>query len=301
MIAMNRKIRLKVPATSANLGAGFDAMGIALTMYCYATFRAADGGLKIRGCPEEFQGEDNMAAQAFRAVEDYIGVGHRGLEIEIDSDIPVARGLGSSAVMLVAGAFAANELYGRPLGSDKLLEITTAIEGHPDNLAPAIYGGLCASIAEPGRLPVSAHYNVSDDLKFVALVPDFPVSTAEARKALPAEVPFRDAVFNVSRLSLLPRALETGDTRLIAASLDDRLHQPSRAKLITGYELIRARALDAGAAGVVISGSGPTILCVVQAHEAEGFVTRMSRVLSSLENNWTCYMLDCDRAGARVI
>lgn len=135
----------------------------------------------------------------------------------------------------------------------------------------------------------------------MALVPDFPVSTAEARKALPAEVPFRDAVFNISRLSLLPRALETGDTRLIAASLDDRLHQPSRAKLINGYELIRARALDAGAAGVVISGSGPTILCVVQANEAEGFITRMSRVLSALENNWVCYMLDCDREGARVI
>lgn len=298
---MNQKIRLKVPATSANLGAGFDTMGIALNMYCYANFRATDHGLRISGCPEEFRSEDNMAVQAFRAVENYIGVGHRGLEVEIDSDIPVARGLGSSAVMLVAGAFAANEIYGRPLSSAKLLEITTAIEGHPDNLAPAIYGGLCASVADLGKLPVSAHYEVSDKLKFVALVPDFPVSTAEARKALPTEVSFKDAVFNLARLSLLPKAFESGDSRLIAAALDDKLHQPSRSKLISGYDLIRTRALDAGADGVVISGSGPTILCVVQADEAEGFVTRMSRVLSALENNWNVYMLDCDRAGARVI
>lgn len=298
---MNSKIRLKVPATSANLGAGFDAMGVALTMYCYATFRATDGGLSISGCPEEYRNEDNMAAQAFRAVEDAIGVGHRGVEIEIDSDIPVARGLGSSAVMLVAGAFAANEIYGRPLDSAQLLEITNVIEGHPDNLAPAIYGGLCASVVESGRAPVSAHYGVSPDLRFVALVPDFPVSTAEARKALPTEVPFKDAVFNISRLSLLPKALETGDTALISAALDDKLHQPSRSKLIKGYELVRARALDAGAAGVVISGSGPTVLCVLRADEAEGFVTRMSRVLSALENNWVCHILDCDREGARAI
>ena len=138
---MSKKIRLKVPATSANLGAGFDTMGIALDLYCYATFKATDGGLRISGCPAEFRGEDNLAARAFRAVEDVIGAGHRGVEIEIDSDIPVARGLGSSAVMLAAGAFAANEIYARPLDSAKLLEITTAIEGHPDNLAPAIYRG----------------------------------------------------------------------------------------------------------------------------------------------------------------
>ena len=173
---MSKKSRLKVPATSANLGAGFDAMGIALDLYCYATFKATDGGLRISGCPAEFRGEDNLAARAFRAVEDVIGAGHRGVEIEIDSDIPVARGLGSSAVMLAAGAFAANEIYARPLDSAKLLEITTAIEGHPDNLAPAIYGGLCASVAENGKTPVSAHYPVSENLRFVALVPDFPVS-----------------------------------------------------------------------------------------------------------------------------
>lgn len=295
------KIRLKVPATSANLGAGFDAMGIALTTYCYATFRATSGGLKITGCPEEYRGEDNMAAQAFRAVEDRIGAPHSGVEIEIDSDIPVARGLGSSAVMLVAGAFAANEIYGRPLSQAQLLEVTTAIEGHPDNLAPAIYGGLCASIAEPGKLPVSAHYRVSDDLKFVALVPDFPVSTAEARKALPAQVSFKDAVFNISRLSLLPRAFETADMELIAASLDDRLHQPSRARLINGYEQVRARALQAGAAGVVISGSGPTVLCVMKADAAGEFAARMERALADMENHWECLVLDCDRAGARII
>lgn len=295
------KIRLKVPATSANLGAGFDAMGIALTMYCYATFRATPGELRITGCPEEFRGEDNLAAQAFRAVEDFLGETHRGVEIEIDSDIPVARGLGSSAVMLAAGAFAANELYERPLTSAQLLEITTGIEGHPDNLAPAFYGGLCASIAEAGKLPVSAHYQVSPDLKFVALVPDFPVSTALARKALPKEVTFKDAVFNIARLSLLPRALESGDTELIAAALDDRLHQPSRAKLIDGYAHIREQALECGAAGVVISGSGPTILCVLRENEAEAFEEKLTPILEKMEHNWVCHVLDCDRAGARAI
>lgn len=298
---MSGKIRLKVPATSANLGAGFDAMGIALTMYCYATFRLTEEGLVITGCPEEFRGPDNLAAQAFRAVEDELGMPHKGIEIEIDSDIPVTRGLGSSAALLVAGAFAANEIYGRPLTSEQLLMVTDTIEGHPDNLAPAIYGGLCGSIAEMGKLPVSAHYGVSPELKFVALVPDFQVSTAEARKALPTQVPFADAVFNVSRLSLLPRALESGDEALIGASLDDRLHQPSRAKLIDGYAEIRRLALESGAQGVVISGSGPTILCVLRERDAAGFVSRMRSILSKMEHNWEIYSLDCDREGARVI
>ncbi|MGI6239524.1 MAG: homoserine kinase [Christensenellales bacterium] len=298
---MNGKIRLKVPATSANLGAGFDAIGIALTMYCYATFRATQSGLKITGCPEEYRNADNLAAQAFRAVERYIGAGHRGIEIEIDSDIPVARGLGSSAVMLVAGAFAANEIYGRPLTKEQLLEVTNEFEGHPDNLAPAIYGGLCASVADPGKLPISAHYHVSEDLRFVALVPDYPISTNEARKALPTQIPFQDAVYNISRLSILPRALESGDTQLIAAALDDKLHQPSRAKLIGCYDLVRERALDSGAAGVVISGSGPAMLCVLKASEAEGFVTRMHRMLAALDHAWDVHILDCDPEGARTI
>lgn len=298
---MNKKVRLKVPATSANLGAGFDAMGIALTMYCYATFRASDNGVNITGCPEQYRNADNMAYQAYRAVEDKIGVGHRGVDIEIDSDIPVARGLGSSAVMLVAGAFAANEIYGRPFSRTQLLEITNPFEGHPDNLAPAIYGGLCASIVETDKPTVFAHYPVSDDIKFVALVPDFEVSTIEARKALPAQINFADAVFNISRLALLPRALETARPELITAALDDKLHQPSRAKLIPGYSHIRERALDAGALGAVISGSGPTILCVAPASDAEGFVNRMTRVLGNVDNNWVCHILECDREGARAI
>lgn len=297
----NGKIRLKVPATSANLGAGFDAMGIALTTYCYSTFRLSNGGLKITGCPEEYRGEDNLAAQAFRAVEDYLGKPHHGVEIEIDSDIPVARGLGSSAVMLVSGAFAANEIYDGVLSKEQLLEITTAIEGHPDNLAPAIYGGLCASIAEKGKLPVSAHYNVSDSLKFVVLIPDFPVSTAEARKALPSQVSFADAVFNISRLSLLPRAFESGEEGLIAACLDDRLHQPSRSRLIDGYDAVRALALESGASGVVISGSGPTILCVMPAERAAAFGKTMEDKLRGMGHRWTVQILDCDRDGARII
>ena len=142
---------------------------------------------------------------------------------------------------------------------------------------------------------------MSPDIKFAALVPDFPVSTVEARKALPKTVSFADAVFNISRLSLLPKALETGDGELISACLGDRLHQPSRMKLIDGFETVRSLALDAGAYGVVISGSGPTLLCVLSADKADEFEERMDSELKALPHNWETHILNCDHSGARVI
>ena len=252
-------MKFRVPATTGNTGPGFDSVGLAFTLY--ARFEAEllpAGQLAISGCEAKYQNEENLAVQAFRAVEKRLGVRPAGLKLHIDTDVPISRGLGSSATLLAAGAFAANALHGAPLDKEMLLDVTTQMEGHPDNAAPALYGGLCASVVgEDGRV-LCVRYPVAPSVRFAALIPDFPLATAEARRVLPASIPRADAVFNISRTAILMRGMEMGDYVLLSAALDDRLHTPYRKALIHDFDFVRAQALEAGARALVISGAGPT-------------------------------------------
>ena len=169
-------VRIAVPATSANLGPGFDVLGLALSLHNVFEFDAQAEGLSITGCDPAYAGEDNLAVAAWRAVERRAGAKPSGIRLHIETNVPVARGLGSSATLLAAGALAANYFLGAPLGQDEILSILTELEGHPDNVAPALLGGLRGSMAVDGRV-LCAEYPVHPGFGFCALIPNFETST----------------------------------------------------------------------------------------------------------------------------
>lgn len=289
------RITVRVPATTANLGPGFDSFGCALTLYNVYTFELLEHGLEITGCPEEFCNRDNLSVRAYDRVMQSLGLSCGGLRMHVQAQIPVCRGLGSSSAMLAAGALAANALHGSPLSREELLALCTELEGHPDNLAPTLLGGLTASMMD-GKTPVTVRFPLSEKLRFVALVPDFPLSTRLARSVLPETVPFSDAVFNVSHAALLLRALETADGGLLRLALDDRLHQPYRRKLIPGYDAVRAAADAYGA--LCISGAGPTCLCIT---DNDAAAAQLAAHLPEKCPGWQALCLRADVQGAMLI
>ena len=292
-----KRVTIRVPATTANLGPGFDAFGCALSLYTDVTFEETDRGLEITGCDEEFTGPDNLAYVAYCAALATMSEELRGVKIHIDTNIPVARGLGSSAALLVAGAMGANVLRGNKLSTQGLLNITNAMEGHPDNLAPAFYGGLTASMVDNG-LPVCVNFPLHPDWQFLALVPDFSLSTAKARAVLPEQVSRADAIYNISHGALVLKALELGDEKLLRTAMQDRLHQNYRKKLITDYEQIEALVRTTGAA-FCLSGAGPTLLCITQDNQLQEKLAKKLDLMTTA--NWQMIPLHIEFQGARVI
>ena len=291
-------MKVLVPASSANLGPGFDCFGVAWRLYNELEFIPGGDGLMITGCDEKYRGADNLAYRAYCSVLERAGLKPEPLRINfLRSDIPISRGLGSSSALLVGGVIAANALHSLGMDRDELFSLATALEGHPDNVAPALLGGLTVSIMADGQA-IAVPCPVSERIYVCALVPDFELSTHRARAVLPQSVPFADAVFNVSRAAATLRALETGDCGLLSIALDDRLHQPYRQELIAEYAPVRALALSCGAAAVCISGAGPTILCL---HAQADFAARMTQAVSALHHNWRVLPLRVDPQGARVL
>ena len=292
-----KKVTIRVPATTANLGPGFDAFGCALGLYTDVTFEETEWGLEITGCDEAYAGPDNLAYTSFCAVLASMNVEVRGVKIHIDSNIPICRGLGSSAALLVAGAMGANVLHDNKLSTQGLLNITNAMEGHPDNLAPAFYGGLTASMVDNG-LPVTVNFPLHPEWEFLALIPDFDLPTTKARAVLPEQINRGDAIYNVAHGALVLKALELGDEKLLRTAMQDRLHQNYRKYLIRDYEKIEALVRTTGAA-FCLSGAGPTLLCVTR---NPGLEQKLSRKLSDItEANWTMLPLHVEFQGAKVI
>ena len=251
---------IKARATSANLGPGFDCLGIAWDL-CNTIEFAKCGMLFIEGCEERFLNDGNFTVQAFKRTLAQCGIPYEGVSVRFDeTNIPISRGLGSSSALIVAGIEGANALYDIGMSKDEMFELATVIEGHPDNVAPAIYGGFTASLIKDGKA-VTAQFPVSDDLYFTALIPDFRVETSLARSVLPKEIAREDAVFCTARVAMLIKAFETGDMELLKTALEDRLHEPYRRKLITGYDEIK-KQVDAQGACLCISGAGPTLLMI---------------------------------------
>ena len=291
------KVTIRVPATTANLGPGFAAFGCALSLYTDVTFEETESGLEITGCDEAFTGPDNMAYTSYCAVLASLSEEVRGVKIHIESNIPVCRGLGSSAALLVAGAMGANVLRGNKLSTQGLLNITNAMEGHPDNLAPAFYGGLTASMVDNG-LPVTVSFPLHPEWEFLALVPDFDLPTPLARAALPTEYDRSDAVYNIAHGAMVLKALELGDEKLLRNAMQDRIHQPYRKKLIRDYDKIQALIRTTGAA-FCLSGAGPTLLCITR---NPGLEEKLARKLHDItEANWQMLPLHIEFQGARVI
>ena len=258
--------QVRVPATIANIGPGFDSFGLAVSLYNTFTFSPANKHA-IEGDLPQGISKDPGENLIFKAMDYFFSrTGHLpcGIKVTIDAQIPLARGLGSSSSAIVAGLMAANLISGDPLSKQDLLQLATQLEGHPDNVAPALMGGLqlCDESASPGAgigkinaytLPFPA------DWRIVVMIPDYTVLTEEARRVLPDKVSFNDAVFNMRKASLLTYALLNHDGKAFAASLEDKMHQPYRGKLLKEWQSIRDMAAECGAFGAVISGSGPTM------------------------------------------
>ena len=292
-----KRVTIRVPATTANLGPGFDAFGCALSLYTDVTFEETEEGLEITGCDECYAGPDNIAYTAYCAVLASLSEEVRGVKIHIDSQIPICRGLGSSAALLVAGAIGANVLRGNRLSTQGLLNITNAMEGHPDNLAPALYGGLTASMVDNG-LPVTVSFPLHPEWEFLALVPDFELSTSVARQALPTEYDRADAVYNISHGAMVLKALELGDEKLLHKAMQDRIHQPYRRSLIQDYDKIESLIRTTGAA-FCLSGAGPTLLCITRNSALKQKL--MEKLPGITKANWEVLPLHVEFRGARIL
>lgn len=290
-------IKVKVPATSANIGPGFDTLGVALDIYNTYIVEEIGEGLEISGCEEVYADENNLTYVAMLKCFEKVGYKKRGIRIKIKSDIPVSRGLGSSATCIVGGLVAANEIMGNKLTIDELLDIATEIEGHPDNVAPALLGGMVVSVYD--KKVYYSKIQIKKGIKFLALVPDFKLSTKKSRSILPKVIPHSDAVFNVGRVALMVSALHNGEFDLLKVAGKDKLHQEYRGALIDGYSEIVETSNSLGAKGVFLSGAGPTILVAIDEGN-ESIKAGLKDLLNSLEDDWEVLELRIDKDGATV-
>lgn len=297
-------VTVEVPATTANLGPGFDCVGLALGLRNRVTAAAldhAEWSVTVEGAgagvlPTQ---ADNLVTVAMRRVFDRVPGAPRGARLHQINTIPLCSGLGSSAAAYVAGLVAANELCGQALSTQELCQIACDLEGHADNVLPALLGGLSVGLCKDGR----AHYVRFDPpagLKAVVILPDQELATSESRRALPEQYSRPDTVFNLGHAALLVAALVSGDHGALAAAMDDRVHQPYRLPLIPGAERALAAGRDAGAVGVVVSGAGPSLLALCERH-ADLVAEAMQAAFASKGVQTTRYLLEMEVCGARVV
>lgn len=263
-------VQLQIPATCANLGPGFDTLGLAVSIYNYleVDIPATGPGLVIQvtgeGAKELPDDEGHLVYQSLVRVFHLLQKPVPRLFIRQHNTIPLCSGLGSSAAAIVGGLFAANELLQRPLSRLELLNLAQAEEQHPDNITPAMYGGITAACADADGVRFSAIRPAPcfAALELVLAVPNCVLATKESRRALPPTVSFADAAFNAGRAALLVAALTAGDAQHLRLAMQDRLHQPYRLPLVAGLPAVLDAALEAGALGAVLSGAGPTVVAL---------------------------------------
>ena len=296
-----RRVKIRVPASTANLGPGFDTLGLALALYNEVELSDEGEGVQLSVEGEgraalEKAGAQNLALRAVQSTLRDLGASPSGLRVRQINRIPLRRGLGSSAAACLGWIAAAARLARVELSTDEILTRALPFEGHPDNIAPALLGGLTASAIVEGRV-VSARVPVPEGLKAVAVIPTLEIATKRAREVLPTQVPFQDAVFNLTRLALLLAGLATGRLELLRAGSEDRLHQPYRAALLPGMQAVLDEGRRAGALAVFLSGAGSTLLALVK-DGGEGIGLRMGerwRRDFGVENS--VRLLEIDRQG----
>lgn len=296
-----RKVTVTVPCSSANLGAGFDVLALALSLRNTVEFFETRQGIEIdvegEGAEDIPTDTTNLVYRSAEAVFDHVGRRPEGLRIHAVNAVPPGSGMGSSAAAIVGGVVAANALIDARLSREALVRIAHGIEGHPDNVAAQILGGLTLVSAAEEELLVR-RLDVPPLTVTVAL-PDFKLSTAEARRILPQEVALKDAIFNLGHAVFTVQALTAGDYELLRFAMNDRLHQPYRKRLIPGYDLVCAAARQAGAAALAISGAGPSIIAFApRGHDAIANAMRRAFHESGLKSR--TFVLPVDRQGVQV-
>ena len=279
--------KIRVPATSANLGPGFDSLGVAIDMYNYYSFK------------EGVSNDNNLVYEAYNKTFEKLNKEIIPVIIEIQDEIPISRGLGSSASCIVGGIMGALTLLELPLDREFILSLGTEIEGHPDNVTPAIFGGLNVSVADEEKIYTN-NIPIDEELKFLAIIPDFTLSTALSRSILPKNIPFKDGTNNIGRVSLLLSAFINGRDDLIKIGLKDILHQPYRGKLIEGFDLVMESAYEFGAIGCYLSGAGPTVMCITRGKDKE-FIDKIKSFIHIEFPNWKCKLHSVENEGAALI
>ena len=295
-------IRIQVPATSANLGSGFDSLGIALTLYNQVWMEESDtinisskDNIKI---PTD---ETNLIYWAAKLLYEQCGRKLPGLKIIQQNDIPMARGLGSSSACIVSGILGANRLLGNPLSQQDLINLAAKIEGHPDNTTPAILGGLVASAMEGERV-YSVSVPVSEKICFALFIPPFELKTEKARSVLPQEYSRGDAVYNLSRSALMTATLFSGKTENLRVAVQDKLHQPYRSGLIQNYDQVFRLSYELGSLGTYVSGAGPTIIAMLDADSTENFVQYATSHLEEKGiTGWKVEIRNANSCGAEIV
>lgn len=295
-------IRIQIPATSANLGSGFDSLGVALTMYNQVWMEVSDETIiTSKDDINVPQDKSNLIYWSAEHLYKECGKVLPGLTIVQENNIPMTRGLGSSSACIVAGLVGANRFLGNPLDKKDLINLASKIEGHPDNTTPAIMGGLVTSAIDGDKV-YSVSVPVAKNIRFGVFIPPFELSTEYAREVLPDTYTKDQAVFNLSRSSLMTSSLFSGALENLRVAVQDQLHQPYRKSLIKGYDTVFRTSYELGSYGTYVSGAGPTIIAIIDDKHADDF---RNHAINSLEekgcSGWRFVMLSADSEGAKII
>ena len=282
-------ITVRVPASTSNLGPGFDTLGIALKLHNQVFIRETDEPSAVR---TDISTEAAAAFFARSKIKPY------DVQIEVKGDVPASSGLGSSATVRLGVVYGLNEMNGRPLSDHAMLDAVSELEGHSDNCAPALFGGFVVSGFVGGSVRYR-RFSVPASLKFVCCIPQIAVPTEKARALLPRQVSLRDAVENLNRVALLTATFATGDFSLLRGLFDDKLHQPYRKKLVPQMDDVIAAGVEAGALGGWLSGSGATVMCVTEQKERE-VADAMTRVFARDRVRCATHVLHADNDGTRL-
>ncbi len=288
-------LEIKVPATSANLGAGFDCIGMAFQIYNTLYIEETD-----HVTPEEAEHQaGNLIYRTIHGFYEEVGQKTPSLHMIQSDDIPSTRGLGSSAACIVSGLIAANVLSGVNMPKEDLISMAARIEGHPDNSTPAFVGGITVGAMENDRLSyIRLNIPRLEELCFALLIPEFPLPTEKARGILPRSYPIEDVVYNTSRTALLVASLMNGDFSKLNYATRDKLHQPYRMRLIPDMQNIFDKALEYGAAATFLSGAGPTLAVVLYADTAASVSDALRTYITGLSDKWSLKIVQPDMNGA---
>ncbi|HHV73325.1 MAG TPA: homoserine kinase [Thermoanaerobacterium sp.] len=301
---MVKSVCVRVPASTANLGPGFDCLGIALNLYNEIYMEIKGHKLEIdvegEGILNIDRNEENLVYKAAKKVFDKANISVDGLYIKSKNGIPTGSGLGSSAAAIVGGLVAANALIGSPLSRDELLDIASSMEGHADNVSPALNGGFNVATFD-GKKTYFVKKELDDNIAFLAFYPKRELLTSKARGVLPSIIEFRSAVFNVGRSSLFTASIFSGRYDLLKYASQDMLHQVYRKEFIPEMYYVIEKALDNGAYASFLSGAGPTMMVMADVSVADKVRESVKKVYEEKNIKCRIYELKCDNTGAKIL